>query len=47
LSTRKYFLRLEVFVTPALVVYDEVISTGKVLTPDQIEAELPKRRSGE
>jgi len=41
------FFRLKVFVTPALVVNDEVISTGKVLTPDQIEAELLKRRSGE
>jgi len=41
------FLRLNVFVTPALVVDDIVVSTGKVLTADQIEAELLKHRAGE
>ena len=41
------FLRLNVFVTPALVVDNRVVSTGKVLTTDQIEAELLKHRAGE
>ncbi len=37
------FLRLKVNMTPALVIDDEVVSTGKLLTVDQIETELPKR----
>lgn len=41
------FLNLKVFMTPALVIDDEVISSGKVLTPDQILAELLKHGSGE
>ena len=40
------FFRLKVYVTPALVINDEVISSGKVLTTDEIEAELLKRCSG-
>jgi small redox-active disulfide protein 2 len=41
------FFSLKVFVTPALVIDDQVISSGKVMTADQIEAEVLKRRSGE
>ncbi|MGO8878389.1 MAG: thioredoxin family protein [Desulfomonilaceae bacterium] len=41
------FLRLKVFMTPALVINGEVISSGKVLTPDEIESELLKRGSGD
>lgn len=37
------FFRLKVHMTPALVIDDEVVSTGKVLTADQIETELLKR----
>jgi hypothetical protein len=37
------FFRLKVSMTPALVIDDEVVSTGKVLTPDEIETELLKR----
>lgn len=37
------FLRLKVSMTPALVIDDEVVSTGKLLTADQIENELLKR----
>jgi hypothetical protein len=40
------FYRYKVAITPALVVNDEVISVGKVLTPDQIETELRKHASG-
>lgn len=40
------FFRLKVYVTPALVIEDEVVSTGKVLSADQIETELLKRLSG-
>ena len=41
------FYRYKVAITPALVVNDEVVSVGKVLTPDQIETELRKHASGE
>ena len=41
------FFRLKVSVTPALVINDEVISSGKVLATDEIEAELLKRRAGD
>jgi hypothetical protein len=40
------FFRMKVYMTPALVIDDEVISTGKVLSPDQIETELLKRSGG-
>ncbi|AFM23592.1 thioredoxin family protein [Desulfomonile tiedjei] len=40
------FFRLKVNMTPALVIDDEVVSTGKLLTVDEIETELLKR-SGE
>jgi len=32
----KYFVKLGVFMTPALVLDGEVISTGKLLMPDDI-----------
>jgi small redox-active disulfide protein 2 len=41
------FFQLKVFVTPALVIDDDVICTGKIMTAEQIEAELNKRLSGE
>ena len=41
------FFRLKVSITPALVINDEVISSGKVLDVDEIEAELRKRGTGE
>ncbi|MBI5252713.1 MAG: thioredoxin family protein [Desulfomonile tiedjei] len=41
------FFRLKVFVTPALVINDKVISSGKVLTVDEIQSELLKRLHGE
>lgn len=41
------FIRMNVSVTPALVIEEEVVSSGKVLTPEQIEAELRKHITGE
>lgn len=41
------FFRLKVAVTPALVINDEVISSGKVLATDEIEAELLTRSAGD
>lgn len=41
------FFRLKVSVTPALVINDEVVSSGKVLAADEIEAELLKRAAEE
>ena len=41
------FYRYKVAITPALVVNDEVISVGKVLSADQIEKELRKHVFGE
>lgn len=41
------FFRLNVSVTPALVIDETVISSGKVLTVDEIKSELLKRLSGE
>ena len=35
--------KMGVFVTPGLVMDDEVISAGKVPSPDEIEAEILKR----
>ncbi len=34
-----------VFITPGLVIDDEVVSAGDLLTPDQIEHEIKKRRA--
>ncbi|MCB2188565.1 MAG: thioredoxin family protein [Deltaproteobacteria bacterium] len=36
--------KLGVFVTPALVIDGEVVSAGKLLSPEQIKAEIVKRR---
>lgn len=38
------FFKLGVYVTPALVINGEVISTGKLMTADEIEAEIIKPR---
>jgi hypothetical protein len=40
------FFRLKVYVTPALVIDETVISTGKPISVDQIESEIRKHRSG-
>lgn len=40
------FFRLKVYVTPALVIDDHVISTGKPISVDQIETEILKHRTG-
>jgi hypothetical protein len=40
------FFRLKVYVTPALVINETVISTGKPISVEQIEAEIRKLRSG-
>lgn len=41
------FFRLNVFVTPALVIDENVISAGKVLTVEEIQSELAKRLHGD
>jgi small redox-active disulfide protein 2 len=41
------FFRHKVYVTPALVIDGRVISTGKPIPPEQIEAEIRRIRSGE
>lgn len=41
------FFRLKVFVTPALVINESVISSGKVLTVEEIQSELLQRLHGE
>ncbi len=41
------FFRLKVFVTPALVIDETVISSGKVLSVDEIQSELIKQLHGE
>ena len=35
-----YFAQVGVFMTPGLVIDGEVISTGKVLSPNQIKAKI-------
>ncbi|MFC1833575.1 thioredoxin family protein [Thermodesulfobacteriota bacterium] len=40
------FYRYKVAITPALVIDEEVISVGKLLTPEEIETELLKRKGG-
>ena len=42
----KYFVELGVFVTPALVLDGEVISTGKLLMPDDILKLLQEKGIG-
>jgi small redox-active disulfide protein 2 len=41
------FLKLKVFMTPALVIDDQVIAVGKVLDVDQIQSCISNRMSGE
>ena len=40
------FFRLKVYVTPALVIDETVISTGKPISADEIESEIRKHSSG-
>ncbi len=40
------FFRLKVYVTPALVIDETVISTGKPISVDQIASEIQKHKSG-
>lgn len=40
------FYQYKVAVTPALLIDEEVISTGKLLTPEQIAEELTKHKAG-
>lgn len=40
------FFRLKVYVTPALVIDETVISTGKTISVDEIESEIRKHSSG-
>ncbi len=40
------FFKMKVYMTPALVINDEVVSMGKLLEPTEIESEI-KKRSGE
>ena len=39
----KYFAKVGVFMTPGLVIDGEVISTGKVLTPDEIKKKIEEK----
>ena len=36
----KYFAKMGVFMTPGLVIDGEVVSTGKVLSPDEIKQKI-------
>ena len=38
-----YFAKMGVFMTPGLVIDGEVVSTGKVLSPDQIKQKLMEK----
>ena len=38
-----YFAKMGVFLTPGLVVDGEVISTGKVLSPNQIKEKIEEK----
>ena len=38
-----YFAKMGVFMTPGLVIDGEVISTGKVLSPDQIKQKIAEK----
>jgi len=42
-----YYMKLGVFVTPALVMNGKTLSAGKVLNPDQIKALIQKQRAEE
>jgi small redox-active disulfide protein 2 len=39
-----YFTKMGVFMTPGLVIDGDVVSTGKVLSPDQIKKKLLEKR---
>jgi small redox-active disulfide protein 2 len=39
----EYFTRMGVFMTPGLVIDGEVISTGKVLSPNQIREKIEEK----
>ncbi len=43
---REEFLRLKLHMTPGLVINDHVISMGKLLSPEEIEAEIIRFRDG-
>jgi small redox-active disulfide protein 2 len=43
ISDINYFAKMGVFMTPGLVIDGEVISTGKVLSPDQIKAKIEEK----
>lgn len=38
-----YFTKMGVFMTPGLVIDGEVISSGKILSPDEIKARIQER----
>jgi small redox-active disulfide protein 2 len=38
-----YFAKVGVFMTPGLVIDGEVVSTGKVLTPDEIKKKIEEK----
>jgi small redox-active disulfide protein 2 len=38
-----YFAKMGVFMTPGLVIDGEVVSTGKVLSPDQIKKKIEEK----
>jgi small redox-active disulfide protein 2 len=40
-----YFLKKGVFVTPALVIDGKAVSSGRVLTPEQVTALLPAEQA--
>jgi small redox-active disulfide protein 2 len=40
----KYFAKMGVFMTPGLVIDGEVVSTGKVLSPDEIKQKIEEKR---
>ncbi|MDQ7781406.1 MAG: thioredoxin family protein [Desulfomonilaceae bacterium] len=45
-TDQEVFFRLKVYVTPALVIDENVISTGKAISVEQIESEIRKYISG-
>ncbi len=43
ISDVNYFTKMGVFMTPGLVIDGEVISTGKVLSPNEIEKKIVEK----
>jgi small redox-active disulfide protein 2 len=39
-----YFTKMGVFMTPGLVIDGEVVSTGKVLSPNQIKQKIEEKK---